>query len=341
MILPEKAEDTFIQRYFAPLATSPGAYGLHDDAASIIVPAGQDLVISTDTVASGVHFFAQDPAEQIAQKSLRVNLSDLASKGATPVGYFLNLTLPDKLLLSKEWMSGFVRGLLQDQQEFGVSVMGGDTVRCAEASIITICAYGTVPTGKMLRRNGANVGDQLYVSGTIGDAALGLYIREAKLKGAVRGEIGHLLNGLGDDLKYALEQRYLRPQPRTSLAPALLAHASAAMDISDGLLGDAQTLARVSSAALEIKAEKVPSMLGADQWHDESLLQKICLTGGDDYEILCSVPEKSCAIFEEESRAAGIDVSRIGKVVAGEGVQIIGANGKVLQFDQNSYDHFS
>ncbi|PCJ90077.1 MAG: thiamine-phosphate kinase [Hyphomicrobiales bacterium] len=343
MNLPEKAEDTFIQRYFARLATDDGAFGLHDDAASISVPDHQDLIVSTDTLVADVHFFAEDPPAKIAQKALRVNLSDIAAKGARPVGYFLNLTLPDAFMRSDEWMSEFSHGLQQDQSEFNVHLMGGDTVRCANTGVITICAYGVVPTGQMVRRNGAEAGDRLYVTGTIGDAALGLLMRKAKLHGldTIDQDIGDAIRALDPQIKRHTEDRYLLPQPRTGISSALLAHASAAMDVSDGLVGDARTLANASSVALKIHTDQIPYSTGLEILSDESILQRICLTGGDDYEILCTVPAGQCASFEDSAVAANIAVAHIGHVKSGSGVEVIGNDGKELSFSQSSYDHFS
>src|SRR6266478_4939029 len=177
-------EDSLIARYFRPLAADPGAFGLMDDAA-ILKASGDDTVVTTDTIVEGVHFLTDDPPDTVARKALRVNLSDLAAKGATPAGFVLTLALR---AADDAWLAPFARGLGEDATEFGCPLLGGDTVSTPGPLMISITAFGRVPQGKMIRRNGAKAGDRVVVSGTIGDAALGLGVLKG---GAVAAALGN------------------------------------------------------------------------------------------------------------------------------------------------------
>jgi thiamine-monophosphate kinase len=219
------AEDDLIATYFRPLATHPGAFGLTDDAAAIAPPPGCDLVLKTDGVISGVHFFLDDPADAVARKALRINLSDLAAKGAAPLGFLLSIGLPAGL--PSGWIRSFADGLRDDAAHYGCPLLGGDTDKSPGAITVYIMALGTVPHGTMVRRNGARPGDVVVATGTIGDAALGLKLR---LDAAAARRWG-----LDAAMEVHLRSRYLLPQPRNAIADALRRHATAAMDVSDGL----------------------------------------------------------------------------------------------------------
>src|SRR3989454_5038972 len=249
----ESGEERLIARYFAPLAQHPGAFGLADDAAAIAPPAGCDLVLKTDGIVGGVHFFPDDPPEMVAKKALRVNLSDLAAKGATPLGFLLTLALPEEI--GDAWLAPFARGLGADAQAFACPLLGGDTDRTGGPITISIAVLGAVPQGKMVRRAGAKAGERVVVTGTIGDAALGLLLRR-DISAVQRW-------GLGPEQRNSLEARYLVPEPRTAIAEILRAHASAAMDVSDGLAGDLAKLCRASGVGAEIAAARVPLSEGA------------------------------------------------------------------------------
>lgn len=319
-------EFELIARYFRPLA-GDGAFALTDDAAQMRPRAGEDLVITTDIVVSGVHFLPGDPPASIAKKALRVNLSDLAAKGAEPVGYLVSLALPDDW--TEVWVRGFAAGLGADQATYGVGLLGGDTARSSDGVTIGITAIGRVPKGKMVLRSGARPGDVVFVSGTVGDAALGLLVR--------RGEIA----ARPKEAK-ALADRYLYPQPRTVLAPVVRRHASAALDVSDGLVGDLGHICETSGVGMEIAAERVPLSSAAKAMleADPALLSTI-LNGGDDYEIAATVPARRAASFEREAAAAGVPVARIGTVTAGKGPPTVrdGA-GKALRLTTRSHTHF-
>ncbi len=324
------AEERLIARHFRPLATHPGAFGLADDAAAIAVPPGSDLVLTTDGVIAGVHVFADDPPELIARKALRMNLSDLAAKGATPLGFLLALSLPADT--KSAWIAAFARGLGDDASHYGCPLLGGDTDRTPGPAAVSIAAFGAVPRGKMVRRSTAKVGDVVVVTGTIGDAALGLKLRrDARLAERWRlgkAEAAHLI------------RRYRMPQPRNALAHAVLRYASAALDISDGLAGDLDKLCRRSRVAAEIDVAKVPLSKAARAVikSDPGLVDTV-LTGGDDYEIALTVAPKKLAAFQRAAKAAAVPVTEIGRVRRGEGARFV-RDGEALKFARPAYSHF-
>jgi thiamine-monophosphate kinase len=323
-------EDSLIARYFAPLAIDPGAFGLGDDAA-VLKAAGEDIVVTTDAIVEGVHFLADDSADTVARKALRVNLSDLAAKGATPAGFVLTLALrtPDEA-----WLLPFARALGEDAAQFGCPLLGGDTVSTPGPLMISITAFGRVPAGRMIRRSGAKPGDRVVVTGTIGDAALGL----AVLKG---GKIATAL--AGDAAASAtLVERYRVPQPRNALAEMLLDHASAAMDVSDGLAGDLAKLCAASGVSAAIDAPGIPLSAAA-----QALLARgavgieAIVSGGDDYEILCTVPDDRFESFARGAERAGVAVTSIGTVIAGASEpRFLDAQGKEIALSRLSYSHF-
>lgn len=343
MILSEKAEDNFIQRYFAPLATGVEALGLHDDAAQVPVPDGYSLVVSMDTLVSDVHFFDHDPADTIARKALRVNLSDLASKGCVPHGYFLSLAMPESRLRSESWMTSFSAGLAADQDSFGVRLMGGDTVRSPNQTVISICAFGFVPDGKMVTRSGANPGDRIYVTGTIGDSAVGLLSRQASLfgKSKLTGNDQAIYELISTTSHEQFEKRYLVPEPKMGSIAALSRFASAAMDISDGLVGDANTLANASNVGLQFRLGSIPHNNALLDHLDKHNLQGLLITGGDDYEILCTVPDPEAPAFESVMRADGLPLTYVGDVVAEHGVSFLDRENAPIDLGKTSFDHFS
>ena len=291
------AEDKLIARYFAPIAIHPGALGLSDDAAFIKPPAGCDLVLKTDAIIGGVHFFADDAPQNVAGKALRVNLSDLAAKGAKPLGFLLCLALPGDI--GERWLTNFAEGLRSDAVLYGCPLFGGDTDRTPGPITVSIAMVGSVPEGTMVRRVGANAGDRVFVSGTIGDAALGLAVRKGKDFKLADAHRQHLLG------------RYLLPQPRNALAEAVRTHASAAMDVSDGLAGDFAKLCRVSKVSAAIAAARVPlsdaakAVIAADP-----AMLETALTGGDDYEIVCTVPLHRADSFRSAALAVKVPSHR-------------------------------
>ena len=320
-------EFTLIERYFRPLATSGGALGLIDDAALLSHQSRDELVLTVDTVAAGVHFFPGDPAASIARKALRVNLSDLAAKGATPVGYLMSLALPKDW--TEKWVGDFSKALAADQATYGISLLGGDTTRASGGLTITITAIGTVPKKAIVRRAGARVGDAVFVSGTIGDAALGLAVRRNKLK-------------LGKKEEAFLLDRYLHPQPRVELAPVLLDYATSAMDVSDGLVGDLAHICRASNAGATIEVARLPLSDATRSiiLKDRKKLVTV-LTGGDDYEILATVGHRDIGKFVADAFAAGVPVAQIGWIGEGGAPPIVlGSKGRPLRLKETGHTHF-
>lgn len=313
---PPPAEFSLIARHFAPLA-GPGALGLLDDAAVFAPPPGRELVVAADAMVGGVHFLPGDPADVIARKLLRTNLSDLAAMGAAPLGYLLTLSAPRET--PDDWFAAFARGLAADQAEFGLSLLGGDTTSTPGPVSLSLTIIGTVAPGQTVRRSGASAGDELWVTGTIGDGILGLE--------AARGEI--------DDPDGYLAGRYRVPTPRIGLAIAGVA--SAAIDVSDGLLQDVGHICRTSMVAAEIDAASVP--LSAPARATGRLAD--CLTGGDDYELAMAVPQDRAAALTEAARVAGVCVTRIGRFVAGSpDVVVFGPDRERLSFARTGWSHF-
>jgi thiamine-monophosphate kinase len=325
---PPSGEDSLIARYFKPLATDPGAFNLADDAA-VLKPSGDDIVVTTDAIVEGVHFLADDPPDTVARKALRVNLSDLAAKGATPAGFVLTLALR---AADDAWLTLFARGLGSDVGLFGCPLLGGDTVSTPGPVMISITAFGRVPSGKMVHRSGAKPGDRVVVTGTIGDATLGLDI--------LRGGAAAALADAG--AKAMLIGRYRVPQPRNALAKAVCDHAHAAMDVSDGLAGDLAKLCRVSGVSAAIDAPSIPlSATAAALLAGGTVGIETIVSGGDDYEILCAIPEDGFEVFAQAAVHAGVSVTSIGTFIAGSSVpRFLDAQGREIALPRLSYSHF-
>jgi thiamine-monophosphate kinase len=327
---PTSAEDSLIARYFRPIATDVGAFGLGDDAA-ILKAHGDDIVVTSDAIVEGVHFLPDDPPDTIARKALRVNLSDLAAKGATPAGFVLTLALR---AADEAWLTAFARGLGEDAGLFGCPLLGGDTVSTPGPLMISITAFGLTPSGRMVHRSGAQPGDRVVVTGTIGDAALGLDV----LKG------GAAASAVADDAKAKaiLVQRYRVPQPRNALAKAVREHASAAMDVSDGLAGDLAKLCAASGVSAVIDAPSIPlSAPAAALLARGSIGLGMLVSGGDDYEILCAIPEDRFEAFATAAALAGVPVTTIGIFIADTSdPRFLDAQGKEIPLTRRSYSHF-
>lgn len=314
----EPREFALIARYFTPLA-GEGALGLTDDAAMLAPPAGRDLVLSADAMVAGVHFPPDDPPDLVARKLLRVNLSDLAAKAADPLGTLLTLAAPKGT--PDAWFASFSEGLARDQAAFHCPLLGGDTVSTPGPISLSLTIIGTVASGGMVRRKGAAAGDGIFVSGTIGDGVLGL----AVLRGELADETGELVG------------RYRLPTPRLGLRHAGIA--SAAMDISDGLVQDLGHLCSVNGIAAEIDAAAVPLSPAARAAGPRWLAR--CLTGGDDYELLLAVPAAAEARLAGRAREAGISLTRIGRFVAGAPeVSVRGPDGAPMTFATPGWSHF-
>lgn len=321
-------EDNLIARYFRPLATDAGALGLIDDVA-LLAATSQNLVVTTDAIVEGVHFLPDDPPDTIARKALRVNLSDIAAKGADPAGFVLTLALRDA---GEAWLASFAKAIGEDAVEFGCPLLGGDTVSTPGPLMISITAFGHVPVGKMVHRGGAKAGDRVVVTGTIGDAALGLRV--------LRGDIPR--ETLDAPSREQLVQRYRVPQPRNAVALAVREYATAAMDVSDGLAGDLAKLCAASgvSATIDIPAiplsEPARTMLAEAQVSLENIV-----AGGDDYEVLCTVPENRWDAFSAAATEANTLVTSIGRVVSGQEMpRFVDDDGNPIMLKRLSYSHF-
>jgi thiamine-monophosphate kinase len=323
-------EDSLIARYFRPIATDPGAFDLGDDAA-VLKADGCDIVVTTDTIVEGVHFLSNDPPDTVARKALRVNLSDLAAKGAAPAGFVLTLALRNA---DDAWLKSFAQALGEDATQFGCPLLGGDTVSTPGPLMISITAFGRVPTGKMVHRSGAKPGDRVVVTGTIGDATLGLAILKA----------GNVADATANDAaaRNLLVGRYRVPQPRNALAEIVRDHASAAMDVSDGLAGDLAKLCGVSGVSAVIDMESIPLSDPASDLVSRRIVGiETLIAGGDDYELLCTIPEDRVDAFADAARLAGVQVTSIGMVVAGGSLpKFIDGQGAEVALERLSYSHF-
>lgn len=306
------AEFDLIARYFRPLA-GPAGLDLLDDAALLTPPPGRELVLTADAMVEGVHYLPDDPADLVARKLLRVNLSDLAAKAATPLGYLLTVSAPHGT--APAWFKLFATGLARDQECFGISLLGGDTTSTPGPFSLTLTAIGHVAPGGMVRRAGARAGDDLWVSGTIGDGALGLR--------AIRGEIpdpgGHLA------------RRYRLPEPRLGLADPALMHA--AMDVSDGLVQDLGHLCRAAGLGATLQTDRVPRSMA-----DPATLD-LCLTGGDDYELLFAADPADASALMGRAAALAIPITRIGAFHPGP-LRVVDRSGDDLPLTGRGWSHF-
>ncbi len=306
------AEFSLIARHFRPLA-GEGSLNLTDDAAVFMPPAGRELVISADAMVQGVHFLPDDAADLVARKLLRTNLSDLAAMGAAPLSYLLTVSTPRAT--PDDWFAGFAAGLAQDQAEFGITLLGGDTTSTPGPISLSLTILGTCAPGQAIRRSTALPGDEIWVSGRIGDGALGLLAATGRL---------------ADPTGYFAD-RYRLPRPRMGLAMAGVVRAC--MDVSDGLVQDLGHLCRASGVAARIEAALVPRSLPD---HLE-----LCLTGGDDYELLMAVAPAQSAALLVHAAILGIEVTRIGTFGKGPAkVTVTAADGIEMAFTRSGWSHF-
>lgn len=323
-------EFELIERYFAPLA-GPGGLGLLDDAGLLRPGRGYEVVVTADALVAGVHFFADDPPAAIGWKALAVNLSDLAAKGAKPEGFVLTIALPRDW--TEGWLKDFAAGLGKLAQQAGCPLIGGDTVSTAGPLTLSITAFGTVPAGRMVRRAGAKPGDIVLVSGTIGDGALGLKVHGPDKPGWV--------TALDDGQRHFLTDRYLHPQPRTLLAEPLQRHASAAMDVSDGLVGDLAKLLKASGVGAEIDLDTVPLSASARAaLMADPALAELAWTGGDDYEILCTAPEGDYSALIAAAAECSVPLTPIGRIIPEKGAVRYSGKGGAQGFARGSFSHF-
>jgi thiamine-monophosphate kinase len=324
------SEDQLIARYFAPFA-GEGAFGLRDDAARITPRDGHEIVVTVDAIVSGIHFFPDDPASSVGRKALAVNVSDLAAKGARPLGFVLSLALPDDW--RPAWLEEFAEGLHQAAMSFGCPLLGGDTVRANGPFWASVTAFGETPKGTMVHRFNAAAGDAVCVTGTIGDAALGLSLRKDPLSAWAQE--------MTLEKRVHLTDRYLHPQPRIALADVVRRHARAAMDISDGLAGDLAKMAKASGLTAEVDLASIPLSAAARLAleADPSRIDTI-VTGGDDYELLCAVAPENLDEFSAEAAAAGVSAISIGRFCKGDSLPLFSDATGQKRYQVGSYTHF-
>lgn len=314
----------FIRTRLLPLARGHrAALDLSDDAALLDPALGCQIVVASDMLVAGVHFLETDPPEVAAERAVRSNLSDLAAMGAQPLGYLSSIAWPAGIETS--WRDGFVAGLAAAQDAFDLCLLGGDTTSAPGPLTISLTMLGQVPAGTALLRRGARPGDEVWVSGTIGDAWLGLAI--------ARGDRAH---------DSVLLERYRRPTPRLELGIGLRGLASACLDISDGLIADAGHIAEVNGVRLELQAEQIPFSDPARNWlacaPSDGLVRLV--TGGDDYELLFCAPSARCALIRGLGEQLDLTLTRIGSVTEGQGGVLIGPDGVVLETGAGGFTHF-
>lgn len=315
-------EFELIDRLIKPLARGyPGALDLTDDAALVRLPEGCELVVAADAMVAGVHFLPDDPPGLIAGKLLRVNLSDLAAMGADGLGYLVTFARP--AALDDAWLAAFWQGLAEDQARFAVHLLGGDTVSTAGPLSLSLTILGTVPVGAALRRSGARPGDAIWVSGTLGEAALGLRI----------------LRGLAvtEEQALPLVDRYRTPRPRLTLGRALRGIAHAAIDVSDGLLADLGHILETSGVGARLEAERLPISAVARSVPDALTA---ALSGGDDYELLFTAPAEAAAQIAALATAE-VPVTRVGMITAEPGLVVLDRDGRPISTSARAgWQHF-
>jgi len=324
-----RGEFETIAALFAPLTRGhPAALGLKDDAACLRLSTRDELIVTADALVAGVHFFDGDPPDDIARKALRTNLSDLAAKGARPVGYFLSIMRPRGWTDAR--LAAFARGLAADGAAFGIPLLGGDSTSTPGPFSVAITALGTMRRGTMLRRSGARDGDDLWVSGSIGDGALGLLVASGKLK---KLAVSH---------RAALLARYRVPQPRLALGQALVGIAHAAMDVSDSLAADLGHICRASGVGATVELDAVPFSTAAQAAiRLDGKLRAAAISGGDDYELLFAAPPSARAAVLKASRKSGTPVARIGHFSGRRPVvRIVDSQSRVLRLAQAGFTHY-
>ncbi|UUX50226.1 thiamine-phosphate kinase [Nisaea acidiphila] len=318
-----------IAHYFSPLvAGQSDALGLADDAAIVSPPPGMRMAVTADALVAGVHFLESDPADRVARKALRVNISDLAAMGADPYGYTITLALPSGMENAEAWLEAFASGQRSDHLTFGIRLLGGDSVSTPGPLTISVTAFGWIPEDRALLRSGARAGDDIFVSGTIGDSGLGLAV--------LRSEIADIE---GPDRGYLVD-RYQLPEPRPMLGRALLRVASAALDVSDGLVQDLGHIAKASGVAANIALPRVPVSAAAAALVRSGKSEPVNLiASGDDYELLFTAPKEAREAVLERAEEAGVPICRIGKILPGRGVYVVDEVGNEVAIERRGYTH--
>ena len=305
-----------IAKYLKPLARTPGALGLSDDAAQVAIPPGNELVITKDAILAGVHFLETDPLDLVAKKLMRVNISDLAAKGARPFGYFLACCWPKETRETD--VADFARGLAEDQSVYGLSLLGGDTTPTPGPLTLSMTALGLIPRGQMVHRSGARPGDRVFVTGTIGDAGLGLKVARGERLGLSEADLNYLLG------------RYRLPAPRLEFGLGARTLMLASIDVSDGLIMDAKHIGETSGVGMRVEAEKLPRSPAADGWIKRGGSPTVLATAGDDYELCFTAPSASISQLRAVAEKTKTRLTEIGEVLRGSGVAFIGADGREI-----------
>ena len=320
------SEFALIERYFRDCGTARAdvLLGVGDDAALLAAAPGCELVAAIDTLVAGVHFPQGSPAGSIGHRALAVNLSDLAAMGARPAWALLALTLPES---REEWLAEFTAGFAALARAHGVALIGGDTTR--GPLTVTVALLGQVPQATALRRSGARAGDALFVSGTPGDAAAGLALEQGELDVA----------GLPAEVDAYLRQRFRLPTPRLALGERLRGHASACIDVSDGLLADAGKLAAASGTGVELAYQAVPLSAPLLAAVGEARAHELAFTGGDDYELCFAVHAENLARLATELPPQRWGYTRIGTLRESAGARVV-RDGTVMEFSHSGYEHF-
>ena len=319
-----------IKKYFRPLASNErGALKLLDDAAVLPVEDTSKIVISADALVEGIHYFGEEEADLIAQKSLRTNLSDMAAMGAAPWVYTLSLSIgPIVRGGLDQWLGSFVKGLKKDQNKYDIGLVGGDTVIGSGPTVISITILGKANSGTIITRNGASVDDDIYVSGTIGDSAIGLKI------------IKEPINELAWSDQLYLKDRYYLPRPRVKLGMGLVGVASAAMDVSDGLIQDLEHLCSASNLGASINWPRLPLSKPVEHLLSKKIIPiSVIANGGDDYELLFTAPKRLRARVAAIAKASGVVVTRIGHTNKGSGVRLLDETNSSINLIGTGFKH--
>jgi len=326
--MAREAPDEFqrIRRFYAPLA-GPGGLGLLDDAALVDCRGGWQLVVTADAIVEGVHYLPEDPPDLVARKLLRVNLSDLAAMGARPLHYLLTTALP--AAVGADWIAEFARGLEEDQRQFGVDLLGGDSVATPGPASFSLPAIGEVAVGREVRRSGAQPGDLVWVSGTVGDAFLGLQ--------ALRGAYPEL----APEHRATLIARFQVPDPRVELGLRLAGIAHAMVDVSDGLLADLGHICETSHVAAVVELERLPlSSAARPLAAAEPDIRLRLATGGDDYELLFTSSPDATDTISGFRAELGVPITMIGRIEAGAGARLVDGAGQTITVEAAGYRHF-
>ncbi|MFM7083709.1 MAG: thiamine-phosphate kinase [Hyphomicrobium sp.] len=328
-----KGEDEIIRTYFAPLAKDNlDAFGLLDDCAILRPTQGTDLILSTDAIAEGIHFLRNDHPENIGWKALAVSVSDLAAKGAIPLVYQMALSFPTAP--TQDFMVRFTKGLAEAQKSFGIKLSGGDSDQRPGPFSVTVTVIGEVPYNRMVARAGGGAGQSLFISGSLGEAALGLKLRR-------REKCTRFWNLDNSEIS-ELERRYLRPTPRLDIRDILRQYATSSIDISDGLYKDLEHLSSASKcgAVIEIASLPLSPVVKKILKKDRELIALI-LTGGDDYEILFSVPDDKIGEVTRLSQSLGVRITKIGSLTKSPKIIVQDEKDNPMQVEKFGWDHFS